>query len=58
MQENHDFRKNNLSNMIILFYESKLKTLQTISKQYLINAQINYTCDYMSKLGDMSGGGV
>ncbi|MGL4757959.1 MAG: hypothetical protein ACRCXZ_01370, partial [Patescibacteria group bacterium] len=27
-------------------------------KQYLINTQINYTCDYMSKFGDMSGDGV
>jgi Transposase DDE domain len=27
-------------------------------KQYLINTQINYTCDYMSEFGDMSGDAV
>jgi hypothetical protein len=27
-------------------------------KQYLINTQINYTCDYMSEFSDMSGDGI
>jgi Transposase DDE domain len=27
-------------------------------KQYLINTQVNYTCEYMSEFGDMSGDGI
>lgn len=27
-------------------------------KQYLINTQINYTCDYMSQFTDFSGDGI